>query len=160
MSFPGLHVALPVLGRTRNCERSISQNEKDDINDNGFADTTDDDDDDGEYEEVEEEESLPRVSDSGQGSAGDEEKLMRVERGFQIVQGCQWNRSKIDSLFCPILEEEIRSKSVGGRGEAEDSVFLSSKNLVTREGLVRATVEAKKRKAVDLSIADNEEELI
>ncbi|TXG69197.1 hypothetical protein EZV62_004132 [Acer yangbiense] len=54
------------------------------IDDDGFAYTTDDDDDDDEYEE----ESLPRVSVSGQGSAGDEEKRRRVERGFQIVQGC------------------------------------------------------------------------
>ncbi|KAK1558305.1 hypothetical protein Q3G72_000918 [Acer saccharum] len=68
----------------------------------GSDTTNDDDDDDDEYEEVEEEESLPRVSDSGQGSAGDKEKQRRVERGFQIVQGCQWNRSEIDSLFCPI----------------------------------------------------------
>ncbi|KAI9182109.1 hypothetical protein LWI28_022182 [Acer negundo] len=53
--------------------------------DDGFADTTDDDD---EYNEVEKKESLSRVSDFGQKSASDEEKRRRVERGFQIVQGC------------------------------------------------------------------------
>ncbi|KAK0582475.1 hypothetical protein LWI29_026040 [Acer saccharum] len=85
IDFPSSFLAYK-LGRTRNYERSISQNEEDDIDDDGFVDTTNDDDD--EYEEVEEEESLPRVSDSGQGSAGDKEKQRRVERGFQIVQGC------------------------------------------------------------------------
>ncbi|KAK2636803.1 hypothetical protein Ddye_031595 [Dipteronia dyeriana] len=63
--------------------------EEDDIDNDNFTYTTDDDDDEAEYDEEEKEEmeeSLSRVSNSGKGVC-DEDKRIRVERRFQIVQG-------------------------------------------------------------------------